>query len=73
MIELLSNHIVKSAEYKEERRNRYLFLLKYLFCYAKFFNYLQDLPTRSAAAFIHKLHIIPIYTLHNKCKSRENS
>ena len=34
-IELLSNHIVKSVENKEERRNRYLLLLRYLLCYAK--------------------------------------
>ncbi len=34
-IELLSNYIVKSVKNKEERRNRYLLLLKYLLCYAE--------------------------------------
>lgn len=34
-IEQLLNHIVKIVKNKEKRRNRYLLLLKYLFCYAE--------------------------------------
>ncbi len=34
-IEQLLNHAVKTIKDKEERRNRYLFPLKYLFCYAE--------------------------------------
>ena len=34
-IEQLLNHAVKTIKGKEERRNRYLLPLKYLFCYAK--------------------------------------
>ena len=34
-IEQLLNHAVKTIKDKEERRNRYLLLLKYLFCYAE--------------------------------------
>ena len=34
-IDLLLNYIVKAVKNKEQRRNRYLLPLKYLFCYAK--------------------------------------
>ena len=34
-IDLLLNYIVKSVKNKEERRNRYLFPLKYLLCYVE--------------------------------------
>ena len=34
-IELLLNYVVKSVKNKEERRNKYLFPLKYLLCYVK--------------------------------------
>lgn len=34
-IELLLNYVTKTGKNKEERRNRYLLLLKYLFCYAE--------------------------------------
>lgn len=34
-IEQLLNHAVKTIKDKEERRNRYLLPLKYLFCYAE--------------------------------------
>ena len=34
-IDLLLNYVVKSVKNKEERRNKYLFPLKYLLCYVK--------------------------------------